>query len=262
MIKQIYCHKINKANLPPYLLIDEGYNNAGDDLSLLIDGVIEYHPDLFERITGCGDPVEASEIFLNYMNELFHLKEKVNGKYVNSYLKVLRGWLFDSNSKEGAVIKGWVESRFGIIPNFHKQKINSANDEAYYNYLMERMGSSSSKNLIEHQFDLLYTYNQYAIKTFFKNSKKLIKVYKGVNSLEEFFIKSEEKDRKIMMLNNVTSFTTDREIACTFGDYIIETEVHYTKIIFIPELFPLIKFFGESEIIAIGGFYNTRVCYI
>jgi len=28
------------------------------------------------------------------------------------------GWMFNSNGFEGAVLKGWVESRFGIIPNF------------------------------------------------------------------------------------------------------------------------------------------------
>ena len=33
-----------------------------------------------------------------------------------SYLKLLQGWGLDSNSAAGAVLKGWVESRFGIVP--------------------------------------------------------------------------------------------------------------------------------------------------
>lgn len=260
---QNYCHSTNKINIPPFLIAYHGYNQSiTEDSYVNIDGVLEYHRDLFNRISDCVDTSEASEIFVSYMDELFHLKEKVNNKYVNSYLKVLKGWLFDANRAEGAVIKGWAESRFGIIPSFHKEKIESTDDESYYIYLTERMGSYASKNMIEHQFDLLYTYNQYAIRRFLKSSIPRIKVYKGVNSLREFVIISENKKEKIMMLNNVTSFTTSKEIACTFGDYIIETEIPFTKVIFMPDLFPVIKFSGESEVISVGGFFHTVVSYI
>ena len=124
------------------------------------------------------------------------------------------------------------------------------------------MGSAASKNIIEHQFDLLYTYSQYALKKFFKHFIPYLKVFKGVNSLNEFVLSGGEKNYKVMMLNNVTSFTTDRSIACTFGDYILETNIPFTKVIFMPELFPVLKFSGESEVISVGGFYNTKVSYL
>ena len=35
-------------------------------------------------------------------------------------LVLLQGWGLDANGPAGAVLKGWVESRFGIVPIFHK----------------------------------------------------------------------------------------------------------------------------------------------
>ncbi|MBK8580260.1 MAG: hypothetical protein IPN78_19340 [Candidatus Accumulibacter sp.] len=36
-----------------------------------------------------------------------------------TYLRVVRGWAFDAESCEAAVLKGWVESRFGLCPRHH-----------------------------------------------------------------------------------------------------------------------------------------------
>ena len=57
----------------------------------------------------------------------------------NSYLRFLRGWLFDSNSTEGAVLKGWVESRLGLPPLFHQEPIADIHSEAYFLYTVEKM---------------------------------------------------------------------------------------------------------------------------
>ncbi len=37
-------------------------------------------------------------------------------RYRSSFLRLLKGSGFDSNGPEGAVLKGWVESRFGTAP--------------------------------------------------------------------------------------------------------------------------------------------------
>ena len=42
--------------------------------------------------------------------------DKARKSLKNSYLRYLRGWMMDSNSIEGAVLKGWVESRMGLPP--------------------------------------------------------------------------------------------------------------------------------------------------
>lgn len=261
-ILQNYCHAKNKANLPSYLLACKEYNNFVDDSSeLTIDGVLEYHRDLFNRILECENIAEAADIFDRYMTELFHLNEKVRGRYVNSYSKVLRGWLFDSNRPEGAVLKGWVESRFGIVPTFHKKKIESIESDAYYEYLKDRMNTHASSNLIEYQLDLLYTYTQFVIKRFFRKFIPYITLYRGVNSIEEYNVLEKNKNKLIILLNNISSFSMDREIADTFGDFIMEIKVPFTKIVFFHSVLPTIKFSGEMEIIVLGGVYETKITY-
>lgn len=259
---QKYCHITNKINYPSYLIISSKYNDFVDiDSGITIDGVLEYHPDLFNRVFECEDIKEASDIFIRYMEELFHLKEKIKGKYVNSYIKVLRGWLFDSNRSEGAVIKGWVESRFGIIPSFHKSVIKDAESVEYRIYLMERMGSNSSKNLIEHQFDLLYTFTQHAIRRFYKSFIPYVTLYRGFNNLDEFNILDTNGKEKYILLNNVSSFSISKDIAGTFGDYVLEVKVPFTKIIFFQDVLPTLRFSGEMEIMVVGGVFRGFISY-
>ncbi|MCX8084013.1 MAG: NAD(+)--dinitrogen-reductase ADP-D-ribosyltransferase [Calditerrivibrio sp.] len=261
-ILQNYCHSKNKVNLPSYLIACKEYNNFIDiDSELKIDGVIEYHRDLFNRILECESLHESAEIFDRYMKELFHLNEKIKNKPVNSYIKILRGWLFDSNRPEGAVLKGWVESRFGLIPTFHKGKITSLDCENYLRYLQERMKSEVSSNLIDHQFDLLYTYTQYCIKNFFRKYIPYITLYRGVNKIEEYEILEKKNNSYTLLINNISSFSLSREIAETFGDFIIEIKVPFTKIVFFQDVLPILKFSGEMEIIVIGGIYNAKISY-
>ena len=59
--KQKYCHTTNKINIPPFLISHEKYNSAVTPESWIkIDGVTEYHPDLFKRVMECETPFEAS----------------------------------------------------------------------------------------------------------------------------------------------------------------------------------------------------------
>ena len=58
----------------------------------------------------------------------------------NSYLRFLRGWMMDSNSVEGAVLKGWVESRMGVTPYLHKIRIPGIHAEEYMNYPWTHQG--------------------------------------------------------------------------------------------------------------------------
>ena len=257
-ILQNYCHSNNKANLPAYLIACKEYNNFVDiDAELKIEGVLEYHKDLFNRIMECESIDEASHIFDRYMQELFNLSEK----HANSYIKVLRGILFDSNRPEGAVLKGWVESRFGLIPTYHKNKIPSVDSENYLIYLSDRMNNEASGNLIEYQLDLLYTYTQYIIKRFFKYFIPYTTVYRGLNKIDEHEILERNKNNYTLLLNNISSFSFSRDIAETFGDYIIEIKVPFTKIIFFHNVLPMLKFAGEMEVMVLGGIYNTKITY-
>jgi len=57
-----------------------------------------------------------------------------------SYLKVLRGWAFDADGREGAVLKGWVESRFDLLTRHHGGPIRNFSCPAYWHYLEQRSG--------------------------------------------------------------------------------------------------------------------------
>jgi NAD+--dinitrogen-reductase ADP-D-ribosyltransferase len=62
--------------------------------------------------------------------------------------------------------------------------------------------------------------------------------------------------RRIILLNNLSSFTSQRERACEFGDYILEVEVPLPKLFFFNGLLPgMLK--GEDEWVVIGGVYEV-----
>jgi len=159
-------------------------------------------------------------------------------------------------------MKGWVESRFGITPFFHKEIIPDVNSEEYYEYMVEKMNIKHNKNLIFHQLDLLYTYTQVILETFYQAQLPKLTLFRGVNDLSEHLVVKELSDKNLCIeQNSLVSFTSDRDIASQFGDYILTSHIPYTKIVFFSELLPNIKFVGEKEFLVLGGRYDTEVSY-
>ncbi len=258
-IKRFY-HYTNLINIPTYMFVSAEYNL--NVLPITISGVWEYYADIFNTIKQASTVKDAAVTFTNAMDTLFSLNEKHNGKKMGSYTRLLKGWLFDSNSVEGAVMKGWVESRFGITPFFHKEIITDVDCEAYYGFMVEKMDSRHNKNLIFHQLDLLYTYTQCILETFYRKCLPKITLYRGVNDLSEHLVVKEyDKTRICIEQNSLVSFTSDKEIASQFGDYILTSEIPYTKIVFFSEVLPNLSFCGEKEYIVLGGRYDTSVNY-
>ena len=61
-----------------------------------------------------------------------------------------------------------------------------------------------------------------------------------------------------MLLNNLNSFTLNRERADEFGDYILEVQVPLPKVFFYNRLLPgMLK--GEDELVVVGGVYEVRI---
>ena len=160
-------------------------------------------------------------------------------------------------------MKGWVESRFGITPFFHKEIISDVNSEEYYEYMVAKMDARHNKNMIFHQLDLLYTYTQVILQTFYSESLPKLKLFRGVNDLSEHLVVRELEEKKLCIeQNSLVSFTSDRDIASQFGDYILESDIPYTKIVFFSEILPNVKFTGESEYLVLGGRYDSKYGYI
>ena len=60
------------------------------------------------------------------------------GRAKASFVRVLRGWSFDSDSRDAAVLNGWVESRFCLTPRYHGQPLRDPSGEPYRRYLEMR----------------------------------------------------------------------------------------------------------------------------
>ena len=112
------------------------------------------------------------------------------------------------------------------------------------------------------QLDLLYTFCQDELRRRFPGA--LCKtLYRGTHDPEEYAIRDQNRQsagRRIMLvqLNNLSSFTSDSEVAWEFGSSAWEVEVPLAKIVFFSGLLPKSLLAGESEHLVLGGYYNVR----
>jgi NAD+---dinitrogen-reductase ADP-D-ribosyltransferase len=255
---------INRCNLPSVILGSLTYQNH--PVPLEIDGVKQLHRELFTALDAIDSAKIRADNFHDYMRSGFlldHLDEagfSTDSRCIKrdkaDYLRVLRGWMFDSDSKEAAVLKSWVESRFGLRPRNHHGPLGDESSEHYQAYLYDRARGLYNTNALEAQFDLLYTYCQYEAA---KRFSEQIVLFRGTNHVKEYEILDRpEKRRYIMILNNLNSFSSDRTRADEFGDYILEARVPTAKLLYFPDLLPgTLK--GESEYLVIGGVYDVSV---
>ena len=71
------------------------------------------------------------------------------------------------------MLKGWVESRFGICPSYHKVVIEGDSTAAWTTYVEEKMSSRFHNNAIWVQLDLLFEFCQWAIGRFAFPGKRM-----------------------------------------------------------------------------------------
>jgi len=164
----------------------------------------------------------------------------------------------DSNSIEGAVLKGWVESRMGLPPSFHKVRIPGIHGEEYMIYAVDRMKGSARTNAINSQLDLLYEYCQYELARYCPDQSR-IRLFRGTNDADDHeLVETVGKREQIVRLNNLVSFTSEEERAWEFGDTVWEIEAPLAKVFFFNGLLPNSILKGEGEYLVIGGEYRVR----
>ncbi|MGI9211186.1 MAG: NAD(+)--dinitrogen-reductase ADP-D-ribosyltransferase [Methylococcaceae bacterium] len=264
-----YGHSINHlTGIPTELLASVAFN--ANPVPLRISGVREANYSLFESLHSLADPSRATELFEEYMFVLFGLSGELNPdqektgprRFRSSYLKLLSGWGFDSNGSQGAVLKGWVESRFGLYPTFHKEPLDRFGSNAWMRYVSEKMSSRFHNNSINLQLDLLYEFCQWWLERFNPDNRLHVTLYRGENRFDEHHALGMSDARwQTLRLNNLVSMTAHRHNACEFGDYILEIEVPRAKILFFDTLLPKHSLKGEGEYLVIGGEYRVRVNY-
>ena len=252
----------NYCNLPPWVIASRHFN---DNPQLLqIQGVREANRFLFQKLDSIASQEQRALVFNDFMSvkfQLHHWQEQTAtaGRSIkNSYLRYLRGWMMDSNSIEGAVLKRWVESRTGITPSYHRARIAGIQSESYFDYSVDVMKGSARTNAIQSQLDLLYEYCQYELSLKYPESKQ-ITLYRGTYDASEHDV-IEQLDRRsqIVRLNNLVSFTSDEERAWEFGSTVWEVRVPLCKVFFYNELLPGSIMKGEGEYLVIGGEYRVR----
>lgn len=253
---------INRCNLPAIILGSLTFQRH--PAALFIDGVAELHADLFRRLDALPAHRERAQAFRDYMTVHFRLEhleeagltEGTEKRAKANWLRLLRGWSFDADGREGAVLKGWVESRFGLLPRFHAEPLRDFTGPAWRRYQEMRAAGLYGTNALEGQLDLLYAYCQYEFAR--AGTSDSLPLYRGINRIAEHEVLSDEGRRQVVLFNNLTSFTHSRERAGEFGDYILEARVPPAKVFFHCGLLPgLLK--GEDEYLVIGGAYEVGI---
>ena len=254
---------INRCSLPATILGSLSYQRH--PVPLALDGVAELHKELFRHLDAEADPSARAGMFQRHMAAVFSLDQPEEAGYSGtsprarakaSYLRMLRGWAFDSDGMEGAVLKSWVESRFGLLTRYHGGSIRDFSGNSYRRFLEMRAKGLYGTNSLEAQLDLLYTYCQYELGRQ-HSGETHVTLYRGVNRVGEHEILQElESGRRRVLLNNLSSFTSERERAGEFGDYITEVSVPLPKVFFLHRLLPG-QLKGEDEFMVIGGVYEV-----
>ena len=253
----------NHCNLPPWVIASQHFND--NPQSLYIQGVREGNRFLFDRLAAISSQEERAVVFNDYMSVKFQLHhwqdqatDSARRSIRNSYLRFLRGWMMDSNSIEGAVLKRWVESRMGIAPTYHRARIGDVHGEEYFNFTVDVMKGSARTNAIQSQLDLLYEYCQYELRRAHPEVLTQL-LYRGTCDAAEYDVLEQVSRREqVVRLNNLVSCTAEEERAWEFGSTVWEVRVPLGKIFFYGGLLPGSILKGEDEFLVIGGDYRVR----
>ena len=251
---------LNRCNLSPWIIGSEEFQAQPQPVE--IDGVRTTDQGLFRCLESITEPDTRSQFFHDYLCAKFSLNEKfeLHGKSKSpySYIHLLRAWGADSNGPAGAVLKSWVESRFGLLATFHKGRLadERAAREAF---MLDRTRGAAKSIGVLMQLDLLYTFCQDELRRRLPGEKWKT-LYRGTHDSEEYTVQSEAgvKRAALVQLNNLSSFTSDPEVAWEFGSSAWEVKVPFAKIVFFSGLLPKHILSGESEHLVLGGYYNVR----
>lgn len=250
------------CNHSPWVIASKEFNDNPKEIAIGI--VRQDNKDLFRKLDAENDPDRRGAIFNDYMSVKFQLHDwpahanDARRSLKNSYVRFLRGWALDSNSIEGAVLKSWVESRLGLPPTFHRGKVLDGSEEGNMPYEVDRMRGSARTNAILSQLDVLYEFCQYELVRRLPG-ENWITLWRGTCDAADYrILERGERRTACILMNNLSSFTSDRECAWEFGSTVWETRVPLVKVFFFSGLLPDSILKGENEYLVIGGEYRVR----
>lgn len=258
-------HSTNLVGLPTDYLAGVAFVEAPRPVH--VAGVREMNGPLFEMLGLAESLEEARRAFADYMRAVFAIDAeqrdpKASGphRFRSSYVRLVQGWGWDSNGPEGAVLKGWVESRFGIFPTWHKGPLTRIGTGAWTTYVEEKMSSRFHNNSILAQLDLLWEFAQWALPRFVAPGATHVSLHRGVNDFAEHReLRAIDRHNAVVRMNGLASFSADRDTAGCFGDVILSARVPLQKILFCPGLLDVRALSGEGEWLVVGGDYPVEV---
>jgi len=263
----------NLVGVPASLLGSTAFNEQ--PAALQVAGVRDAHRGLFDLLGRSQGMAESQALFASYMNTAFALSRTPEPitlpsdepapphRWRPSYLKLLQGWGLDANGGAGAVLKGWAQSRFGLLPVFHKAPLQRFPSPAWIAYLEEKASNRWDGNHIFQQLDLLFEFCQWALKRHaLLGPGPRVSLWRGSNRCEEQIVEGSLRARHCTVrLNSVVSFATTREQAEWFGDWVLCAQVPLSKLLLVPGLLDTNSLRGEAEVLAIGGLYEVEASY-
>lgn len=257
------------VGVAPAVLAGTSFN--AQPLPLHIGGVHALHAPLFNALANTADATEARALFAHYMTEVFVLSRPPGAsasaedahRWRASYLKLLQGWGLDANGAAGAVLKGWAESRFGLLPAFHQVPLGRFPSPAWVSYLQDKGSSRWHNHQILQQLDLLFEFCQWMlVRHQLLGPGPTATLWRGSNRIEEQVVDGSLQARRCTVrLNNLVSFSTTREQAGCFGDWLLCAHVPLCKLLLVPGLLDTRSLQGEAEVLAIGGLYEVEASY-
>jgi NAD+--dinitrogen-reductase ADP-D-ribosyltransferase len=253
---------VNRCNLPPWVIASEEFNDR--PIRLRLSGVREENAYFFDMIRDVEDRHQRGRTLDEFMKVKFRLYEwdqhtgSARRGLRNSYVRFFRGWGVDSNSIEGAVLKDWVRSRFGLTITYHGGKLVGENDEDDYRFAVDRMKGMACTNSVYSQFDLLYEFCQEELYRH-RGGADHLTLFRGTYDAGEYdVIRNDGKRRSCVRLNSLSSFTSDHELAWEFGSRVWKVQVPLTKIVFFSDLLPGSILRGEHEYLVLGGEFRVQ----
>jgi NAD+--dinitrogen-reductase ADP-D-ribosyltransferase len=251
---------LSLCNVPPWILGSREFNELPTRLE--IQGVRSDNRKFFAMLDEVEVTSMRSRMFEDYMTIKFRLHEDDDShtdgarrSLRNDYLRFLRGWGVDSSSIEGAVIKAWTESRFGLAPTYHRGRLGMDDEVAWLRYAEDRMRGSAKTNAIHAQLDLVYEFCQYELDRQ-KGGICSLELFRGTNDPQQYELREViDRRRRTVRLNSIGSFATNVERAWEFGSTIWKVYVPTPKIVYFESLCSTSVLRGEGEVIALGGDY-------
>lgn len=261
-------YSTNLVGVPARVLASTAFN--AHPVPLSIAGTRESHPGLFNLLGRCQGLSDASEVFVHYLDIAFGLRAPAvheaaamdpaeRRRWRSSWRKLLQGWGMDNASPAGAVLKGWVESRFGLVPTHHRQPLQRFPSPGWITYLEEKTFSRLHNNNVHQQLDLLYEFCQWALQRFglpghATAGASHVRLWRGSTHCDEQLVSGSLRGRHCTVrLNNLVSFSLSEEDAGCFGDWVFEALVPASKLLVFPGLLPGQVLQGEQEVLALGG---------